>query len=622
MKIKSVQFYDYRVFYAESEYDKKDYFIEVDSNNLLVYGENGSGKTSLFRGIKDIVHNEDFTSHFKTPLLNEGYLEITFDDNSTDRLDATGIKGTKSELLNVSKLNSFLSYKELLKTHLYDVSEINFFEIIVYDILKEHNLQTLGPLRATWQTLRDRNIDQEIHAITESVPDDLTAEEAVEQVEILKREYIEEITKFNDEFDELIESINTGIGEIVNYFNQGISINFDLEKLNLSNLSNPILSAKVVYATSTLPSHHKFLNEARLSAIAISIYLTALQTNPTVGAIKFIFLDDIFVGLDLNNRLPLLDILKDKFSDWQIFLTTYDRHWFEVAKQHLERLKWKAIEMYAGEVAGKAFEKPIIIQSEDYFEKADKYYKAGDYPAALNYLRKELESQIKVRLPEEEVRHYDNKAPKQISTLWGQLTNRYDRNGQAGLISSKIRTDLDTIKFGLLHPQSHDNLSSPVYKYELKRAFDLIALIQGISKIKGITLLSAGMELIFKHPSLNYSLTLELLKDWKIDIVGTSKIHDYPVCRLIHWQYNGYDFYDTYRNRAGSKPKDQLEDRFDRIRSKIISYELLRPLTEDLFNANTTFENIWTIKELLNRCDDNRRDSWFCRVFRKGKQII
>jgi hypothetical protein len=30
MKIKSLQFYDYRVFYADLQTDKKDYFIEVD----------------------------------------------------------------------------------------------------------------------------------------------------------------------------------------------------------------------------------------------------------------------------------------------------------------------------------------------------------------------------------------------------------------------------------------------------------------------------------------------------------------------------------------------------------------------------------------------------------------
>lgn len=618
MKIKSLQFYDYRVFYAESEADKKDYFIDIDSKNLLIYGENGSGKTSFFKGLKDIIHQEDFTSHNNSPLINEGYLEITFDDNSTDRFDDTGANATKVELLNVNKLNSFLSYKELLKTHLHENDEINYFVILVDDILKEHTLQTMGQLQAAWDSIKSRNIENEKEEINASVPLELNEEDAKDQIDKLESDYNDLITKFNDEFDELLESINAGIDGVIKYFSQGITIKFELEKLNRSNLSDPKLNGKVYYASTYLPSHHKFLNEARLSAIAISVYLTALETNPTTqGIMKFMFLDDIFLGLDLNNRLPLLDILKDKFSDWQIFLTTYDRHWFEVAKQHLEKSKWMPIEMYAGNVEGKSFEKPIIIQSEDYFKKAEKYFKAGDYPASLNYLRKELEKEINARIPEEESRQFDYRAPKSLSTLWGLMISRYDRIGKSNFIPQKLRNDLETIKLSLLHPQSHDNLMSPVYKYELQKAFQLITDIKAIPVIKGIILLSAGMELVFKHPSISYTLTLELLKDWKIDIVGTVKTHDYPRCRLKHWQFNGIDFYDVYRNRIGTKPEDPIEDRFDLIRAKILTYPLLQPLTEDSFNANMTFENIWTIKELLDKCNDNKRDNWFCRIFRK-----
>ena len=616
MKIKSLQFYDYRFFYAEKESDKAGYFIEVDSKNLLVYGENGSGKTSFFRGLKDIIHKEDFISHFKTPILNDGYLEMTFDDNTIDRFDATGANASKAELLNISKLNSFLSYKELLRTHFYEESEINFFEIIVNDILKEHNLPTLGQLQEAWQSLKVRDIEIEKSVIEASVPAEISEDEAKEQIEKLDSDYDEQITKFNDEFDELLESINTGIGDIVKYFNQGIIINFEFEKLVRANLANPVLLAKVNYAAFDLTSHHKFLNEARLSAIAISVYLTALQTNPTVGAIKFIFLDDIFIGLDLNNRLPLLDILKDKFSDWQIFLTTYDRHWFEVAKQHLEAASWKAIEMYAASIEGKEFEKPVIIQSENYFSKAEKYFIAGDYPASLNYLRKELESQINDRLPEESTRHYEGK-PNQLVHLWDLLVERYDRNKQGKLITEKNKSELKVARFSLLNPQSHDNLSAPVYKYELQRAFELIKDIQTIPKIKGVTLLAAGMEIIFKHPSINYSITLELLKDWKVDIVGATKTHEYPSCKIKHWQFNNQPFFNLMRNLSGTEPQNPIEERFDIIRRNLIGYSLLQPLTEEIFNINTSFENIWTIKELLDKCDNRKRDSWFCRIFRK-----
>jgi AAA15 family ATPase/GTPase len=212
MKIKSIQFYDYRAFYAVEEADKPNYLIEVDSKNLLVYGENGSGKTSFFKGLKDIIYKEDFTSHFKTPILNEGYLEVIFDDATSDRFDAAGANASKSELLNISKLNSFLSYKELLRTHLdYDSEdEINFFKIIVSDILKEHSLTTLGQLHEAWDDLVNKDIEAEKKIIQGSVPSEISDEEASEQIEKLKSRFDEQILIFNDELEELLESRNWG----------------------------------------------------------------------------------------------------------------------------------------------------------------------------------------------------------------------------------------------------------------------------------------------------------------------------------------------------------------------------------------------------------------------------
>lgn len=619
MKISTIQLYDYRAFYAESEEDKKDYFIKVDGKNLLLYGENGSGKTSLFRGLKDIVHQNDFTAHLKTPLLNAGYVEIEFDDNSTDRFDATGTSATKSELLGIEKLNSFLSYKELLRVHVnYDQSddaEINFFDLIVNNVLNEHHLSTLGPLKTAWTQLQSRNIIEETKVIQASIGEEISEEEAKEQIERLDADYISQITKFSDEFRALLKIINSDISKIISYFKQGVKITFELLPLTTANVASPELKANVEYANQQLPGFHAFLNEARLSAIAISIYLTALKSNPTQGAIKFLFLDDIFLGLDLSNRIPLLEILNDEFSDWQVFLTTYDRHWFEVAKQHLND-NWRTIEMYAVSIKGKNFDKPLLIPSDNHFAKSINYFKLGDYPASLNYLRKELEFQLKARLPEETVRHFDGK-PHQLSYLWDLLVERYSLNNQAQLIPEKRKNELKTIRLSLLNPQSHDNLSAPVYKLELERAINLVTEIQSLPIVKGVTLLASGMELIYRHPKKPYSLTLELLQDWRIDVLGNNKTHVYPKCKIKHWQFDGNDYYNLKTNSPGTEPSTPMEDRFDRIRTKILDYDMLKPLTEDKFNANTSFEDIWTVKELIDRCDRQTRDGWFARIFRK-----
>jgi ABC-type uncharacterized transport system ATPase subunit len=52
-----------------------------------------------------------------------------------------------------------------------------------------------------------------------------------------------------------------------------------------------------------------------------------IKRHPQGIAYKILFLDDIFIGLDIANRLPLLNILDEHFPEYQIFLTTYDKPW-------------------------------------------------------------------------------------------------------------------------------------------------------------------------------------------------------------------------------------------------------------------------------------------------------
>lgn len=98
---------------------------------------------------------------------------------------------------------------------------------------------------------------------------------------------------------------------------------------------------------------------------------------------------------------------------------------------------------------------------------------------------------------------------------------------------------------------------------------------------------------------------------------GTTKVHHYPNCELTHWQYNESPYYNTHANRASNKPAELPVDRLNAIRAILIGQPLLQPLTEESFNKHTKFEDVWTIYELLEKCDSQKRDSWFMRIFRK-----
>jgi len=96
------------------------------------------------------------------------------------------------------------------------------------------------------------------------------------------------------------------------------------------------LRLSVVQNGAPVPDdYNDFLNEARLSAFSVCLYLAALKTNPELFDYKILFLDDVLIGLDTSNRFPILYILKEEFKEHQIFVTTYDRHLFELAKKKI-----------------------------------------------------------------------------------------------------------------------------------------------------------------------------------------------------------------------------------------------------------------------------------------------
>jgi hypothetical protein len=82
------------------------------------------------------------------------------------------------------------------------------------------------------------------------------------------------------------------------------------------------------------------LNEARLSALALAIYFAGRElcakTN-LADVPKIMVLDDIVISFDQSNRLPLLDLLAARFKDWQIFLLTHDRVWFDMTRSYHRR---------------------------------------------------------------------------------------------------------------------------------------------------------------------------------------------------------------------------------------------------------------------------------------------
>ena len=103
--------------------------------------------------------------------------------------------------------------------------------------------------------------------------------------------------------------VSLGHNVALNFDFPGVKYNRETKKLD-----NQQILLTVDLFNTNIPEHHRFLNEARLSAIAIAIYLSSILIQPE-SRLKILALDDVLIGLDMSNRLPVLDILDEYFSE-------------------------------------------------------------------------------------------------------------------------------------------------------------------------------------------------------------------------------------------------------------------------------------------------------------------
>ncbi|TDW52734.1 hypothetical protein EV144_1011427 [Flavobacterium sp. 270] len=316
---------------------------------------------------------------------------------------------------------------------------------------------------------------------------------------------------------------------------------------------------------------HFSLNEAKLSAIAISIFLGAILRQSSFSKdIKPLFLDDILIGLDNENRLKLLNLLQEKdvpvadkvFKDFQIFITTYDRHWYEVAKLNLPN--WKFIEFYKGSNGPEIFH-----NQKTNIEKAKSYFNAFDFPASANCLRKECENILKAKLLETYTVEKGIKGlvkSPDLETLINRLKEYYEHLSIQP--PNDLVQSLQNYKSILFNPMSHSDLESPIYKNDLELAFKTIDDLQKIVLPIRKVIIEKDSLFNLELPTINYTAEIVIAKDaYLVEHNSTKSIS--PIEFFFKtWTREGIEFAVP----TGSPPNALTNnDRLEKIKTSIFT---------------------------------------------------
>lgn len=502
MKITKIGLQGFRAFDEPFDLDL------AGGKNLLIYGENGSGKSSIYLALKRFFEErgDDIAKHRNhfSPATRSSSVRIHIkgkdaagtdhdQDFCWDSTDGHPLPVPKdagnapvspllrSLLVDGSRRAGFLDYRAMLRTHLlaHPLSRSNRgpaihdtiygadakgLEAQLFDVV---SMMILAGVRVTIGGGGETTIGALMRKVWESRPRS--------RHQWIMRYANRHTNAFNASFNGKLPELEAKVAEFLGYFeNHSLTVKFTPVALAWDKPSLELKGAELVpeilFRGKPAVDHHQFLNEARLSALAICLFLAGVflsdndYANPAYP--RFLVLDDALIGLDLNNRLPVLRILtSEPFQKYQVFLFTHDRVWFDLARGYLPVANgWLHTELLADETTGKLIPRQKPSQAD--LEQARRHLDNGDLMAAAVYARAAFEWKLGNVCENRgiEIKYKKNRKDVSADDLWQGIVARQrkreelrkDKPGLPDFLPPELEKDVEAMRSAVLNQLSHE----------------------------------------------------------------------------------------------------------------------------------------------------------------------
>lgn len=558
-----------------------DFELQLEGKNLLMYGENGSGKSSIYYALHCM---------FQAPLKPDAgkkYFDPASEQHlkNLNNLDADSkiwidFDGRHPFIYNIDKEGyqfTLLGGKHPLPAQINGcfVNHQFLFHFFNFRNSQRINLRTVF-IKDILPFCKDDNTGLHIGEMY----DEITAS-IIKKGRHIHPDYISNIEYFNKAVKKVVEDINIYASDRYNesfkdeddnelVIRLRYDSNFDKpeddtneywlkydniielvkengeikeRKSSYKKLNEPFIGLEI---SEKMPDGnlrkivkpHTYFNEAKLTAIALSVRFALLNIEKPADG-RFLALDDMLISLDMSNRAKVVDFLLKISDKYKIYLFTHDKMFFEYFKHKTKKNQdaWVYKEIYMD------YDKtPYIRNSEDYLGQAEHYIKQHEYEIAGNFLRKEAEAFCKNFLPKKkqltgDFAHLD---------LNGLIMNCKDYAAESGVIDISIFNELDEHRKFILNPSSHDSYDVAKYGHEVKRCLQTLRKLREII-IKPFLKFGSQVEFTLKTPEpriSEYKFILTLCDDFRIIIMpGESPV--------ISKGMINYQVYEDGNNKKG-----------------------------------------------------------------------
>ena len=140
--------------------------------------------------------------------------------------------------------------------------------------------------------------------------------------------------------------------------------------------TQPVIGFGIKIGGKTIYRPQTFLNEAKLTQLALSVRFAAALVKTHESDLKLLVLDDLLVSLDMSNRMKVIEILlSEQFKKYQKIILTHDLGFFSefhrmIANDHTD---WcvKTLKGNAKDGISSREKKSTIEKAEDYLNSHD-----------------------------------------------------------------------------------------------------------------------------------------------------------------------------------------------------------------------------------------------------------
>jgi len=377
MKIKKITLKNYK-FHHTLPFD-------INQNNCLIYGENGTGKSSIYKALYSNLYyfkdNKIVTNQIN---IKEKFIHRDF---SHEKLEV------KIEFNNnhLNRENNSLNNTEILENQtiyfadekvFHKITQNDFYQVINTELIK--HFPKLKELDRIYRTIRT--------GVTRST---------INEYENLVRDRQEADRVFKEKFQEQVplDEVNT----ILQSLDENFEIDFEVIDSDIRFDTKMFISPTIAIKVKDIEDKGDFknhFNEAKLKLISIAIYFALAKKYETDSELKLLVLDDFLTSLDMSNRKLIMWYILEKFGDYQKIILTHNIQFYNLIIRLLKLRKkdegkeeltdWDIKNIFIREYEDENLS-IIIDKEENYLIKAKNELDEYELEKSGNFLRKEFE---------------------------------------------------------------------------------------------------------------------------------------------------------------------------------------------------------------------------------------